>query len=336
MPWGYPSPAHSASPAPKEDKKDKDKEENEKKMDEKFKSMEAMLQKHEEARLAAEKQRLAEAQAEAAEKARIRLEEEAEKRRKAEIAEAAKKAKEDAEKKAEDAAKKAKEAHEEAVKKAKDAHEAAVKKATEEHEKKLKELEAATEEATKKQKASEEEAAKLKPPPDSTRAPIKFKDAVGRKFSFPYHLCKTWKGMELLIKQAFLHIDVIGEHVHQGHYDLTGPDGEIILPQVWDTMIQPDWEITMHMWPMEEEKKVEEDKHVVDIGYADMIPGFAELNILDHTVKKPKKPKKPKENSAKRGLGRWMDSTEAGSAEPAVKAVRKVPSFNGGPRKRKP
>ncbi|WP_043201449.1 DEAD/DEAH box helicase [Pseudomonas putida] len=53
-------------------------------------------------------------------------------------------------------------------------------------------------------------------------------------------------------------------------------------------------------------------------------------------IKKPKKPKKPKENSAKRGLGRWMDSTEAGKAEPAVKAVRKVPSFNGGPRKRKP
>ncbi|CAB5636919.1 ATP-dependent RNA helicase rhlE [Pseudomonas putida] len=53
-------------------------------------------------------------------------------------------------------------------------------------------------------------------------------------------------------------------------------------------------------------------------------------------IKKPKKPKKPKENSAKRGLGRWMDSAESGSAEPAVKAVRKVPSFNGGARKRKP
>ncbi|WP_462401801.1 DEAD/DEAH box helicase [Pseudomonas sp. Marseille-QA0332] len=71
-------------------------------------------------------------------------------------------------------------------------------------------------------------------------------------------------------------------------------------------------------------------------------PGF----IPDHRVpltdasgqvlKKPKKPKKPKENSAKRGLGRWMDSAEPGPAEPTVKAVRKVPSFNGGPRKRKP
>ncbi|EME39209.1 hypothetical protein DOTSEDRAFT_97837, partial [Dothistroma septosporum NZE10] len=68
---------------------------------------------------------------------------------------------------------------------------------------------------------------------------IKFKDAVGRKFSFPWQHCKSWKGMESLIKQAFLHVDVIGDHVHQGHYDLTGPDGEIILPQVWDIVVQP-------------------------------------------------------------------------------------------------
>jgi hypothetical protein len=60
------------------------------------------------------------------------------------------------------------------------------------------------------------------------------------------------QGMEELIKQAFLHVEIIGPHVHQGHYDLVGPDGEIILPQVWETMIQPDWAITMHMWPMPE------------------------------------------------------------------------------------
>lgn len=56
--------------------------------------------------------------------------------------------------------------------------------------------------------------------------------------------------MEELVKQAFLQIDIIGPHVHQGHYDLVGPDGEIILPQVWETLVQPDWSITMHMWPM--------------------------------------------------------------------------------------
>lgn len=57
--------------------------------------------------------------------------------------------------------------------------------------------------------------------------------------------------MEDLIKQAFLHVDVIGPHVQEGHYDLIGPNGEIILPSVWEKVIEPDYSITMHMWPMD-------------------------------------------------------------------------------------
>ncbi|CAM3701266.1 MULTISPECIES: DEAD/DEAH box helicase [Pseudomonas] len=53
-------------------------------------------------------------------------------------------------------------------------------------------------------------------------------------------------------------------------------------------------------------------------------------------LKKPKKPKKPKENSSKRSLGRWLDSAETPAAAPQAKPVRKVPTFNTGPRKRKP
>lgn len=59
------------------------------------------------------------------------------------------------------------------------------------------------------------------------------------------------QGMEELIKQAFLHVDVIGPHVQEGHYDLIGPDGEVILPSVWERVIEPDWQITMQMWPMD-------------------------------------------------------------------------------------
>ncbi|KAJ4370786.1 hypothetical protein N0V83_005308 [Neocucurbitaria cava] len=82
----------------------------------------------------------------------------------------------------------AQKAREEAEKKAAaDAEE--TKKA---HEKALAEAKAAAEELEKGKKAAEEEAAKLKPS-DAPKAPIKFKDAVGRKFSFPWHLCKTWK-----------------------------------------------------------------------------------------------------------------------------------------------
>lgn len=58
--------------------------------------------------------------------------------------------------------------------------------------------------------------------------------------------------MEDLIKQAFIHVDVLGPHVHEGRYDLTGPNGEIILPQVWEMIVQPAWTVTMHIWPMPE------------------------------------------------------------------------------------
>lgn len=57
--------------------------------------------------------------------------------------------------------------------------------------------------------------------------------------------------MEELIKQAFLQVDVLGPHVQSGHYDLLGPNGEIILPTVWEKVIQPDWNITMTMWPLD-------------------------------------------------------------------------------------
>ncbi|KAI9808289.1 MAG: hypothetical protein M1825_004746 [Sarcosagium campestre] len=101
---------------------------------------------------------------------------------------------------------------------------------------------AAEEAAAAKKKADEEAAEKAKAdaaaviPAPEKKKPIKFKDA----------------GMEELIRQAFLHVDIIGPHVAEGHYDLIGPNGEIILPQVWDTMIEPDWTVVMHMWPIPE------------------------------------------------------------------------------------
>ena len=66
--------------------------------------------------------------------------------------------------------------------------------------------------------------------------------------------------MEDLIQQAFMHVEKIGDHVQEGHYDLVGPDGEIILPRVWESVVQPDWAITMHMWPMVDEEKEKEKK----------------------------------------------------------------------------
>jgi hypothetical protein len=87
------------------------------------------------------------------------------------------------------------------------------------------------------------------------KAPIKFKHAVCGRFTFLWHLCNTWKGMETLIKQAFWHNDILGGHIQEGHYALMGPDGEIIFPRLWDAVIKPDWEVTKHMWPLPQTPK---------------------------------------------------------------------------------
>ena len=63
--------------------------------------------------------------------------------------------------------------------------------------------------------------------------------------------------MEDLIRQAFLHVEIIDSHVIEGHYDLVGSQGDIILPLAWETVVKPDCTITMHMWPMPEPPRPE-------------------------------------------------------------------------------
>jgi hypothetical protein len=58
---------------------------------------------------------------------------------------------------------------------------------------KLAELQVAKTVAEKAQIVAESEAKRLRPGDEMLEPPIRFKDAVGRKFSFPWHLCKTWK-----------------------------------------------------------------------------------------------------------------------------------------------
>ena len=52
----------------------------------------------------------------------------------------------------------------------------------------------------------------------------------------------------------------------EGQYDLTGPSGDIILPQVWDSTIKPEWEINMHMWPEPEPDILAFEDLIIDAG----------------------------------------------------------------------
>ena len=117
--------------------------------------------------------------------------------------------------------------------------------------------------------------------------PIKFKDAIGRKFNFPFDAVNTWsvctrelnllsqtasdvfyKGMEHMIKGAFSHVADLGSHVADGQYDLFGPEGEIIMPSIWESVIEPGWEITMHMWPIAEPSQSPPEQNAIAGGTA--------------------------------------------------------------------
>ena len=151
-------------------------------------------------------------------------EQEEKRRRENEIAEAFTKGREEAEKAAKDAADR------------------------EELKKRLKEAEADKEEAVTKLEIAME--AKNKPAPDVGETPIKFK-AAGREYPIPFHLCKPWEAMEELLRSD----DVIRGQLNQGQYDLMGPDGRIILPLVWESTIQPGWEVSLQLRREPEEAK---------------------------------------------------------------------------------
>jgi len=135
-------------------------------------------------------------------------------------------------------------------------YEKAIAEAQAAYEKSLANAKAAANAAEAAKKAAEAEPDANKPGPDADKAPIKFEDAVGRNFTLPWHLAKTWKGMEALIKQAFVNIEHIGPHVADGHYHLLGPNNEIILPQVWEVVVQPGWDIKMELWALPEPTKL--------------------------------------------------------------------------------
>ncbi|KAK8172594.1 hypothetical protein BKA80DRAFT_263343 [Phyllosticta citrichinensis] len=74
----------------------------------------------------------------------------------------------------------------------------------------------AEEDAKGKEEAEKKAEAAAAPKAEEKKLPIAFEDAVGRKFMFPWHISCTWKGMEELVNQAFLHIDLLGPRVRDG------------------------------------------------------------------------------------------------------------------------
>ncbi|OAP57702.1 hypothetical protein AYL99_08440 [Fonsecaea erecta] len=84
-------------------------------------------------------------------------------------------------------------------------------------------------------------------PPPEVLAPVRFHDAIGRIYAFPFERCRRWKDMEALIVSAFSMIEPIEEHIAAGKYDLVGDLGVIIMPDYWESTIKPGMHISMRM-----------------------------------------------------------------------------------------
>ncbi|KAI1630652.1 hypothetical protein F4809DRAFT_251970 [Biscogniauxia mediterranea] len=71
---------------------------------------------------------------------------------------------------------------------------------------------------------------------------LKFADRV---FCFSFELCRTWQGMEKLIHSALGDDPMIGRRVHEGYYDLLTFDSHTILPEVWESVVTPGWNLLL-------------------------------------------------------------------------------------------
>lgn len=94
--------------------------------------------------------------------------------------------------------------------------------------------------------------------------------------------------MENMIVQAHQGFDA-ADLVQQRRYDLIGPSGEVIMPQVWDNMVEPGWDITLKPWPAPEPEPEP--------------PAPPEVEILDENVLTLDDILNPKKNSKDKSKG---------------------------------
>ena len=105
-------------------------------------------------------------------------------------------------------------------------------------------------------------------PDDPSAGPVIMKDCLGRKFLFPIQICRSWQvrlfdqelyeskanpvtrrqNMENLIRRSFSHIETLNSKIFRGSYDTLSPTGEIVLPEIWNTVIKPGWVVELSLW----------------------------------------------------------------------------------------
>ena len=115
--------------------------------------------------------------------------------------------------------------------------------------------------------------------------PVIMKDCLGRKFLFPIQTCRSWQvsprderpykfkanpvtipqNMENLIKRSFSHIESLSTKIFRGSYDILSPTGEIVLPEIWDTVIKPGWVVELRFWDYTKAGERNQQEYEIDV-----------------------------------------------------------------------
>ena len=71
--------------------------------------------------------------------------------------------------------------------------------------------------------------------------------------------------MENLIKRSFSHIETLNTQIFRGSYDILSPTGEIILPEIWDTVIKPGWVVELRFWDYTKARETSQQECEIDV-----------------------------------------------------------------------
>ncbi|KAI1658642.1 hypothetical protein F4813DRAFT_40288 [Daldinia decipiens] len=88
---------------------------------------------------------------------------------------------------------------------------------------------------------------------------------IRTEFMLPWALCKTWKGIEELLKRSYRNNEGALKEIEEGRYKLY-TDGRILFPDYWEHLVKPGWiiDIQLDSKPWVREGSVSDPSEVSD------------------------------------------------------------------------
>ena len=162
---------------------------------------------------------------------------------------------------------------------------------------------------------------------DYEAEPVILRDCLGRRFLFPIKMCRSWQvslhdekryqfkanlvtilqNMENLIKRSFSHIESLNSQIFRGSYDILSPTGEIILPEIWDTVIKPGWVVELRFWEYTKPGETNQQEPEIDINKIASVVQSTE-GTAKHTNLEGSSDVRVPTGRRRTSLGKWLGS----------------------------